>query len=197
MAPKNDPTARPTYRCAGDYQKKLTGAELNREWALCKIVNDWNARQIATLLLSPQGAARGYLATWIGFIDSMGMTDDLLKDVLEPVEGGEEQNELARRQLTANLAAIITRVRAISKYKGNSQKTAAKKKFDDVLWGKVGKAVVKGEVERVMRIWPEVEAAWRTMTGTQAPDLTPAQYTEIAKLGLDFAHSNETAVAAA
>ena len=191
------PVRTPAFRCARGYKDAVTGVELQREFALCETVNKWNATKIATLILSPQGAARGYLDSWMGFIVTMGMQNDLLKDVLEPEEGQEEQEELARRQLTTNLTAIILRLRQISQNSGYPQQAAAKKKFDETLWGLVGKAVVKGEAERVMRIWPEVEAAWREMTGTQAPDLTPAQYKEIAQLGLDFAHSNETAVAAA
>ena len=191
------PIRTPAFRCARNFEKSVTGVELKREVALCQIVDQWNARQIATLILSPQGAARGYLDSWMGFIVTMGMQNDLLKDVLEPEEGEGEQQELARRQLTVNLTAVILRLREISKKSGHPQQAAAKKKFDETLWGLVGKAVVKGEAERVMRIWPEVEAAWREMTGFQAPDLTPAQYKEIAQLGLDFAHSNETAVAAA
>lgn len=195
MPPKKDPTARPDYRCAGNYATKLTGVELKKERALCETVNDWNKRRIATLILSPEGAARGYLATWMGFITTLGLGADLLNNVPEP--NNEAGQEDARIQLTTNLAAIITRVREMSKNKKHPQKTAAKKKFDDVLWGKVGKTVVKGEVERVMRIWEEVEAAWREMTRTETPDLTPAQYKEIAVFGLEFAHSNETAVEAA
>ena len=191
------PVRTPAFRCARGYENSVTGKELKCETALCQIVNKWGPRDIATLVLSTQGAARGYLNLWMGFIVTMGMQNDLLKNVPEPMEGGEEENELARRQLTVNLMAIIARLVDISKKSKHPQQAAAKKKLDETLWGLVGKAVVKGEVERVMRIWTEVEAAWREMTGTQTPDLTPAQFTEIAKLGLSFAHSNETAVAAA
>jgi hypothetical protein len=193
--PSKPPERKPAFRCGRGFADVVTGKELKRETALCQIVNEWNPRKIATLVLSPQGAARGYLALWIGFIYSMGMDDDLFTDVPNPTN--EEEQEEARVQLTRNLAAIILRLRKISMDKSKQGHSAAKKKFDETLWGEVGKVVVKGEVERVMRIWPEVEKAWREMTGTQTPDLTPDQYTEVAELGLSFAHSNETAVEAA
>lgn len=194
MPPKKDPSKRPAYRCAGDFKPYVSPEEFKREDALCKIVTGWASTKLARLILSPEGAARGYLDMWMQFIrDNLKIEDELLKDVVEPTD--EASQIAAEEKLVDNLAKIVTMVNKMSKRAGG---TAAKNKMNDTRWGLVDKRDVKGEVDRVMRIWDEVGAEWRKLARVQPDaDLTPGQYAEIAQFGLEFVHSNERLVAAA
>ena len=194
MPPKKDPTQRPTYRCAGDFKKYVSAEEFKREDALCRIVTKWSSERLARLILSPQGAARGYLDMWMHYIrDTLQMEEALLKDVVEPTD--EPSRIKAEEQLVENLKAIVAITAKKSTQLGG---TSAKNKLNETRWGLVARPSPKGEVDRVMRIWDEVEAEWRKLARL-APDaaLTPAQYAEVAEFGLEFVHSNERLVAAA
>ena len=200
MPPKTDPTQRPKYRCAGKekerehYKTLVSAEEFKREDALCKVVTRWDSDKLARLILSPEGAARGYLDMWMHYIrDTLKMEEALLKDVVEPTD--EESQIKAEEQLVENLKAIVAITANKSKELGG---TSAKNKLNDTRWGSVARPQPKGEVDRVMRIWDEVEAEWRKLARL-APDaaLTPGQYMEVAQFGLEFVHSNERLVAAA
>lgn len=194
MPPKKDPTKRPEYRCADGFQEHISEEEFKRENALCRVVTKWSKERLARLILSPEGAARGYLDLWMLYIlKNIKMKEVLLKDVVEPTD--EASRIRAEEQLVDNLAAIVEITASRSTKKGG---TSAKNKLNETRWGRVARPEPKGEVDRVMRIWDEVEAEWRKLANL-APGaaLTPEQYTEVAKFGLEFVHSNERLVAAA
>ena len=194
MPPKKDPTKRPKYRCADGFQKHISEEEFKRENALCRVVTKWSKERLARLILSPEGAARGYLDLWMRYIrDTLQMKEALLKDVVEPTD--EASRIRAEEQLVDNLAAIVKITALRSTKKGG---TSAKNKLNETRWGVVTRPEPKGEVDRVMRIWDEVEAEWRKLANLEpGAALTPEQYTEVAKFGLEFVHSNERLVAAA
>jgi hypothetical protein len=160
-----------------------------KEGALCNVVHNWRADTIAKLILSPQGTARGYLQMWVPFLEKHEHYRQLLWSGIQGQIDDDDSKKKMGDQLVRNLTEIVEKVRLNSRNRGE---TASKNKLNDTLWGRVDRVVAKGEVDRVMRIWTEVETAWRNMTDTDnTAELTPEMCSHIAVLGLAFVHSNE------
>ena len=166
--------------------KRTTPEEVKlykREEAIHEIVKNWSEEEMAQLILSEQGYARGYLKDWVkyanntGFRFKPGIFDEATPEALKEKMLLEAFTELVARA-QVDMKNMNTRNLMLNTFNGKIVENPPKK------YG-------GGEIERVMRIWEYAEAVWRTKPGNAIP--LAVNYKDVAQIGLDFVHSNERA----
>lgn len=161
-----------------DEQQELA----NREIALCKEVTRWiddDRDRIVDLLLSPEGMARGYLSKWVEWAEKRDMPT-----LPAPTEYANDQER--DMKLRANFKALVDHVceKKVTGLLLTLKGTIERKDKRTGDW--VPLDPPNGEVDRVMRIWDDLEEAYADVM--DAEDL---YYDVLAKLGLSYAHPNE------
>ena len=174
------------------YDKKITKRgssvtddekdEFDREAALCGEVTKWindDRDKIVDLLLSPQGMTRGYLYKWVEYAEKKGMPT-------LPASTEYANDQERDRILRANFRALVDHV-CTTKEKVVGQLLVLKGTIYQPKGGQLIRlAKPNGEVDRVMRIWDDLEEAYAAVVNTE-----DYYYGVLAKLGLAYAHPNE------